>query len=135
VEDPGALVVCCSLLSPSRHSLRAMTSSLDSAAVFADRLRELGLADIGEAMAEKGWSTMGSFAFAVPPSAQGVDYGMFESRVITPLLGAADAPRASALLRLHFEAHTVAVAEMRRRPVCNGHGGAVIEPISAFACL
>ncbi len=125
----------CFLVSLFRRSIRAMTSSLDSVAVFADRLRELGLADLGEAMTEKGWSTMGSFAFAVPPSAQGVDYGMFESRVIAPLLGAVDAPRASALLRLHFEAHTVAVAEMRRRALCNGHGAAVMGPISALACF
>ncbi len=105
-----------------------MASSLDSAAVFADRLRELGLSDLAEAMTNKGWATMGSFAFAVPPSAQGVDYRMFETRVIEPLLGAVDAPRASALLRLHFEAHTVAVAEMRRNLLCNGHGDAVIYP-------
>ncbi len=91
-----------------------MANSLDSAAVFADRLRELGLEDVHEAMTARGWATMGSFAFAIPPTAQGVDYGMFAERVVAPILGSEESPRASALLRLHFEAHRVAVAEMRR---------------------
>ncbi len=103
-----------------------MASSLDSPAVFLDRLRELGLQDLHAAMGERGWSTMGSLAFAVPPSPQGVDYSMFAARVVAPLLGSEDAPLASSLLRLHFEAHTVAVAEMRRPVFGNGHGDAAI---------
>ncbi len=91
-----------------------MANSLDSTAVFADRLRELGLEDVQEAMAARAWSTMGSFAFAIPPAAQGVDYGVFAERVVAPILGSEESPRASAMLRLRFEAHTVAVAEMRR---------------------
>ncbi len=91
-----------------------MANSLDSTAVFADRLRELGLEDVQEAMAARGWSTMGSFAFAIPPTTQGVDCSMFAEKVVAPILVSEESPRASALLRLHFEAHTVAVAEMRR---------------------
>ncbi len=91
-----------------------MSNALDSSAVFTARLQELGLSDLHEAMTARGWGTMGSFAFAIPPSANGVDYDLFAAKVVAPLLGAEDSPRASTLLRLHFEAHTVAVAEMRR---------------------
>ncbi len=99
----------------------AMSNALDSSAVFTARLQELGLADLHEVMTERGWGSLGSFAFAIPPSANGVDYDLFASRVVAPLLGAEDSPRASTLLRLHFEAHTVAVAEMRRPPIMRGY--------------
>ena len=41
-----------------------MASSLDSKAVFAAKVKALGLGDYLEAMKEQGYETLGEFAFA-----------------------------------------------------------------------
>ncbi len=102
-----------------KHSLRqalgylAMASALDSQAHFEERLEAMGLSDLLEAFRKKGWNTLGNFAFAIPPVAQ-ADDALFQAKVLQPLLGAVDDPRESSVRRLHFEAHTVAVADVRR---------------------
>ncbi len=56
------------------------------------------------------------FAFAIPPVAQ-ADDALFQAKVLRPLLGEGDDPREASVRRLHFEAHTVAVADVRRWPI------------------
>ncbi len=93
-----------------------MASALDSKAYFEERLVAMGLAELKEAFQQKGWNTLGNFAFAIPPVAQ-ADDALFQAKVLRPLLGEGDDPREASVRRLHFEAHTVAVADVRRWPV------------------
>ena len=88
--------------------------ALDSAAYFSSRVSKVGLGDFLPAMQEKGWDTMGNFAFSAKyvPGAQ--DDTSFVTKVVIPLLGAEDLPQEPALRRLHFEAYTLAIAEGQR---------------------
>ena len=90
--------------------------ALDSSAVFAQRLVELGLEDLGEAFELNGWETLGNFAFAVNYApGTGADELPFINEVVIPLLGDANSPRKTALRRLYFEAYTAAAADVQRR--------------------
>ncbi len=88
-------------------------AALDSEAVLLARMAELGLEGLSEAMHARGWKTMASFAFSVPPSQQ-PDDAQFRNDVILRLVADLDDPRVPAIRRLHFEAYTIAVVEMRR---------------------
>ena len=88
--------------------------ALDSKAYFSNRAVKCGLGGVLEEMQNKGWDTMGTFAFSAKyvPGAQ--DDTSFVTKVVIPLLGAEDLPLEPALRRLHFEAYTLAIAEGQR---------------------
>ena len=89
--------------------------ALDSAATFMARVRDLGLSDFAESLAERGWGTLGGLAFAAgSPGLPSTDAAL-DVKVITPILGSPDHVKSSALRRLYFEAYTIAASELRRR--------------------
>ena len=88
--------------------------SLDSTAVFAKRLTELKLGGLLNEFTEKGWDTMGSFAFSCSHSPGGDETG-FILDVVVPLLGDADHKLKPQLRRLFFEAYTLAALDVQRR--------------------
>ena len=63
-------------------------SVIESKAVFSARAVELGVGDLVEAMAERGWDTMGSFAFSSSWVPGAGDDAAFKADVLVPLLGA-----------------------------------------------
>ena len=92
-----------------------MAGSLDSKPVFGERMSRYGLAGLLPAMGLRGWDTLSGFAFStsyIPGS--GLDT-VFCEEVLVPLLGSKDDPRAPALRRLHWEAHTFVTADLRRQ--------------------
>ena len=88
--------------------------SLDSEALFRQRLDELGLADLRDEFAANGWGTLGSFAFAcsTPPGTPGA-VDAFQTEVVNLL--AIEASAVPALRRLYFEAWTLSAAELKGR--------------------
>lgn len=90
-------------------------SLVDSNAVFEARARSIGLSEeVITAMAVKGWTTHGTYAFSVATQ-PGADEQAFLDGVIVPLLTTPDHPEAPKLRRLFFEAHTLTAAELRRK--------------------
>ncbi|CAK0909772.1 unnamed protein product, partial [Prorocentrum cordatum] len=92
-----------------------MALLVDSKAVFSEQAKLYGLAEFIPKLAEKGWDTFGNLAFCttcIP--GQGGDSKLSRD-LITPVLGSAEHPQAAALRRLHFEARTIAAADLRRR--------------------
>ena len=90
-------------------------SLVDSAAVFETRARAIGLNDqVITAMALRGWTTHGTYAFAVATQ-PGADEQAFSDGVIVPILVNPDHPDAPKLRRLFFESHTLTSAELRRK--------------------
>ena len=89
--------------------------ALDSAASFAARVIDLGLASLLGRFQELGWTNLGTLASSAgtpgAPSAEAA----FEERVIIPLCGSSATSQAAAIRRLYFEATTLAAADMRRR--------------------
>jgi hypothetical protein len=89
--------------------------AMDSKAVFAQRIGELGLAAFTNDFIAKGWDTHGNFAFAstyVPGSA---DDNRFVAQVVLPLLAAADHVKVTAVRRLFYESYTIMVADLKHR--------------------
>ena len=91
---------------------------MDSEAYFDSRMVALGSpVGVQAEMRNRGWTSMGSCAFASPYQPGQADEGAFVQGVLVPVLGqnhAADiaAPR---LRRLYFEAHTISIQDLRRR--------------------
>eukprot|EP00969_Alexandrium_andersonii_P273796 12101892-Alexandrium_andersonii.AAC.1 len=79
--------------------------AVDSAAVFAERLTQLGLQDLGAKFTQNKWASYGLFAFAVPAAAGGgpADEAAFRKVVVAPLFGidvdAPEPPGAAAVRR------------------------------------
>eukprot|EP00971_Amphidinium_carterae_P204835 4065167-Amphidinium_carterae.1 len=89
-------------------------AEIDSVIVFKKRVADLSLGDeVYEAMVAKGWDTRAAFAFSAAylPGAQGAQE--VEDRILKPLLGSADHPKASRLRRLFFESYTLTIGDMR----------------------
>ena len=63
------------------------TMSLDSTAVFARRLEELKLSAYLNVFTEKGWDSMGNFAFSCAHAPGSSDDSMFLNEVVVPILG------------------------------------------------
>ncbi len=97
--------------------MASSTSALDSTAAFRERLSQLGLDAIWGDFEARGWSTMGSFAFATGFTSNAADDERWVQAVLVPLLGAEAAvhPKAAAIRRLYFECYTVAAADLKRR--------------------
>ena len=87
--------------------------ALDSAAVFAARLAELGLDSLLPKFVSLGFSTYGDFAYASDPNSR--DETTFLRDIVVPLLGREDSPLKARLRRLHFEAFTLATQDLRRK--------------------
>lgn len=87
-------------------------SALDSVAVLKSRMAQLGLLDLWDNFEGHGWTSLGSFAFAVAASYGGTpaDEQSFQDQIARPLFGDAHDPRIPAIRRLHFEA-----ADLHRR--------------------
>ena len=88
--------------------------SIDSSAVFFERVNILGLGPYTAAFKTATWTTLSKFAFSssfIPQVSS--DETVFLKEVAEPILGhmKQDLP---ALRRLHFEAYTLAAADMRR---------------------
>jgi hypothetical protein len=93
--------------------------ALDSKAVFADRVRVLGLGAYQAKFEEKGWDTIANFAFAslYVPGVSAAQLLMDE--VVTPMLGEdmsrEVAAKVSPLRRLFFECFTLSAADLKYR--------------------
>ena len=87
---------------------------LDSAATFTDYLVRLGLHEYQGKFEQRGFRTLGEFAFSTSYAPGASDDKQFISEVATPILGEAT-NKIPALRRLFFEAYTLMTAEMRSR--------------------
>jgi hypothetical protein len=67
------------------------------------------------ALTDKGWGTLGTFAFCASNSPATVTDTVFAEKVVQPILGDRDHVDAPKLRRLHFEAYTTVSAELKRR--------------------
>ena len=89
--------------------------SIDSSAVFFDRVNFMGLGQFTDAFKQAGWTTLSKFAFSsgfIPQVSS--DETVFMSDVAVPILGQGNRTDLPGLRRLHFEAYTLAAADMRR---------------------
>ena len=91
-------------------------TSIESSAVFRARGLALKLLAVDlDALATRGWSTIGTFAFScasIPGQGNDAD---FVAKVVTPVLGAPDHSRPAILRRLFFECYTIAASDMRSK--------------------
>ena len=87
----------------------------DSTAHFGEVCDRLGLTSLIPRMAEKGWNTMGAFAFSSSYSPLHATDEAFMIGVVDRLCLERDSTLVPALRRLFFEAYTQAATEMRRR--------------------
>ncbi len=95
----------------------ASSSLLDSTAAFRERVGQLGLEPMWAAFENRGWITMGAFAFASSFSANASDNDRWVAEVLVPIVGEAGNmhPSATLVRRLYFECFTAATADLRRR--------------------
>ena len=89
--------------------------AMDSKAVFAQRVSELGLGSFSNEFTAKGWDTHGNFAFASTYVPGAADDSKFVDQVVMPLLAAADHVKVTAVRRLFFESYTIMVADLKHR--------------------
>ena len=89
---------------------------VDSTALFRSRCLATGLSEAAiTALTDKGWGTVGTFAFCASNSPSTLTDTVFIDKVVQPILGDRDHADAPKLRRLHFEAYTTVSAELRRR--------------------
>ena len=98
--------------SPSTCVAAAM-SSVDSKAVFAARVRQLGLGEHLPTFLGLHWTTHAELAFA-SSSRPGQDNAAFEGHILVPGLGYDAHPLKHILRRLYYESFAMASAEIRR---------------------
>ena len=94
-----------------------MTTS-DSEAYFDGRMAAMGITAPTQAtMRTNGWNTMSAFAFSSAYIPGQADDKPFVDAVLKSILGDlyATFPDSSRLRRLFFEAHTLSIADLRRR--------------------
>jgi hypothetical protein len=89
--------------------------AMDSKAVFAQRLGELGLTDFKEEFDMRGWDSHGNFAFASTYVPGAADDARFVAQVILPLLGAPDHVKVTSVRRLFYESYTIMVSDLKHR--------------------
>ena len=89
-------------------------AAVDSEALFKAKCKQLKLPEdaIGK-MTAKGWTTRGTFAFAVPGDPGKVSDSDFRSIVCQPVLGS-EQEHVPKLRRLHFESFAITAAELKR---------------------
>ena len=105
LKDP-----CRSLVS---WSFGAMSSN--SSAVFAGRIKELGLGEYTEKFVDHGWDTYQAFAFASSHQPTSSDDSSFLADVVGPILGNLSHPLKAKLKYLHFESFTITANELKQR--------------------
>ena len=88
--------------------------SVDSVAVFMERLVGLGLNELKPKFEARGWTTLGAFAFSSAYKPGGDDK-IFVDEVIAPLVESKEDPKVPAIRRLFYEAHAFAAADLNRR--------------------
>eukprot|EP00973_Karenia_brevis_P002702 368858-Karenia_brevis.AAC.1 len=71
--------------------------ALESQAFFHKRVKELGLGDCLQPLAELGWSSMGTFAFSANYVPRAADDSQLMEEVVTPLLGSPAHPLKAAI--------------------------------------
>ncbi len=91
------------------------TSSLDSTAVFRERVVTLGLDCAWAAFSERGWTTFGAFAFASGANPNNADDDKWVREVLVPILGSPTHVLAQAVRRLYYECFVMAAADFKRR--------------------
>ena len=89
--------------------------SLDSLAVFQRRLTELKLSPFTNSFTERGWDSMGAFAFSCAHAPGSSDDTSFINEVVVPILGDPAHVLKPQLRRLFFEAYTMAAIDVQRR--------------------
>lgn len=95
-----------------------MAASVDSEAYFDSRMVTLGIPiPVQAEMRNRGWTSMGSYAFASPYQPGQADESAFVQGVLVPVLGQGHAtdPSSPRMRRLYFEAHTISIQDLRRR--------------------
>ena len=92
-----------------------MASLVDSEAVFAARLKALGLEGLGAAFAGRGWTTMSTFAFASSWTPGVGDDTAFRNAVLLTTLGDANHIDAPKVRKLYFECYTMVAADLRSK--------------------
>ena len=89
---------------------------VDSTALFQSRCQATGLGGAAiQALKDKGWGAMGTFACSESNSPAAVDDTTFINEVVVPVLGDRDHVDAPKLRRLRFEAYTTVAADLKRR--------------------
>ena len=89
--------------------------ALESDAVFFSRISALGLSEeVAGRFREKGWTTLGAFAFCSAYTPGQADDAAFQP-VLQFLVGEADGADAALVRRLFFEAYTMAAADLKKR--------------------
>ena len=89
-------------------------AAVDSEALFKAKCKQLKLPDEAVTrMSAKGWTTYGTFAFAVPGDPGKISDSDFRSIVCQPVLGS-EQEHVPKLRRLHFEAFAITAAELKR---------------------
>ena len=89
-------------------------AAVDSEALFKAKCKQLKLPEEAVTkMAAKGWTTYGTFAFAVPGDPGKISNSDFRSIVCQPVLGS-EQEHVPKLRRLHFEAFAITAAELKR---------------------
>ena len=93
-----------------------MSSTLDSTAAFADRAEQIGVERwIIEKFQDKKFATFGKLAFAFSHAPQSSDDAPLRNFVTNMLEEAPTEEQLAALRRLFFEAHTMALTDVRQR--------------------
>lgn len=85
----------------------------DSKAVFAARVRAIGLSEHMETFLANNWSTYAELAFATH-ARPGQSEDLYNEQILIPALGSMEHRHKNLLLRLFYEAFAVASAEIRR---------------------
>jgi hypothetical protein len=89
--------------------------SLDSQAVFEERVNALGLREHLEKFRELGWTTYGSLAFATSFVPGQAEDERFLVDIVEAGLGSRTHNHKGALRRLFFESYTLAAADLKRK--------------------
>ena len=108
-----AVVLCCPRVARAfvllfilfRYSF--IMAALDSTVYFNKRARELGLGDHIQGLANAGFNTMGSMAFAANYKPGNPDDSRFVAEVAQPILRNDVIRLQPSLIRLHFEAYAM----------------------------
>ena len=91
--------------------------SIDSSAVFFDRVRELGLEEHLARFEIAGWGTYADLAFATSFVPGQPEDERYRREIVERGLGDVDHVHRDRLRRLFFEAYTLAAADMKRMAV------------------
>ena len=93
-------------------------AGIDSAAVFDGRMQAIGLpAVVATAMRGRGWVSFATYAYSSSYQPSQSDDTEFKQKVLRVLLGDdfEASPEAPKLRRLFFEAHTLCIADLRKK--------------------